>query len=254
MDHAKFFAGLRARGSGIFGTSLNQSQVAGINALLASCARNGVTHIEHVSNILAQVYHETGARMSPVRETFAASDAQAIARLEQAWKAGKLSWVKTPYWRDGWYGRGPIQLTHEANYRKFEQRLGVPLTKYRELAMDPAIGADIAVVGMKEGLFTGRKLADFSFPAALGNPPSSNPRRIVNGNDGTDRTVAGYHNAFRGALAAAGYSSKAAPAAAKPAPTPVPTPKPAAPAPAAPKGGFWTAFLRILRTIVRGGQ
>src|SRR5690606_32100808 len=41
MDLAKFFAGLRSRGSGIFGTSLSQAQVNGINGILAAFDTHG---------------------------------------------------------------------------------------------------------------------------------------------------------------------------------------------------------------------
>lgn len=237
MDRAKFFVEVRKRGSGVFGTKLTASQVAGIEALLDASIRHKVTDKHHVANVLAQVYRETGGRMAPVRETFADSDAQAISRLERAWKAGKLKHVKTPYWRDSAFGRGPIQLTHWAAYEKFAKRLGVPLREKPQLALDPKIGADIAVIGMKEGLFTGKKLADYKFPSALKAAVKNNPRRIVNGKDGSDGQVAGFHRAFAAALDAAGFGAgKAAendPAPPVPKPRPEPKP-PATPAPASP--------------------
>lgn len=229
MNRPKLFAALRARGSGVFGTSLSTGQVQGVEALLDSCDRNRVANPHHVANILAQVYHETGRRMLPVRETFAGSDDEAISRLERAWKAGKLPWVKTPYWRDGGFGRGQIQLTNWPMYEKMGERLGLPLRAKPSLALDLKIGADVAVIGMSEGLFTGKKLSDYTFPAALNALPKNNPRRIVNGQDGTDEDVAGYHRAFYAALNAAGYS-----AADEPAPAPEPTPTPAPEVPAAP--------------------
>ena len=197
MDRVKFFVELRMRGTGLFGTSLNQSQVEGIEALLDVGAR---LPLHHIANVLAQVYHETGGRMTPVRETFADTDAGAIARLDNAWAKGQLTWVKTPYWRDGWFGRGQIQLTHKANYAKFG------ITNPAD-AMRFDVSAWVAVTGMRDGKFTGRKLTDYNFPSALDNPPSSNPRRIVNGKDGTDAKVAGYHRAFAAALTAAGYDA-----------------------------------------------
>ncbi len=216
MDRAKFFAGLRSRDSGVFGTSLSQAQVDGTEAILDACIRHNVTDPHHVANVLAQVYHETGAHMLGIKETVMPghkdknpSDAVVKSRLETAWKAGKLPWVKTPYWRDGAFGRGPIMLTHWSNYEKFAKRLGVPLRQKPELALDPKIGADIAVVGMSEGMFTGRKLSDYQFPAALDAIPASNPRRIVNGHDGTDARVAGYHRALYRALMAGGFGQSA---------------------------------------------
>lgn len=158
------------------------------------------------------------------------SDATVIARLDPAFKKGQLPWVKTPYWREGWFGRGPVQITHRDNYLNFEKRLGVPLTANPSLALDPKIGASIAVVGMAEGLFTGRKLADYSFPAALDAPAKSNPRRIINGPDGTDATVAKAHRAFHAALLAAGGSADKPLDPVITAPPPIPEPTNPAPA------------------------
>ena len=203
MNRKEFFAALRKRDSGVFGTSLGVEQVRGVEALLDACAQNRITDAHHVANILAQCYHETAGAMQPIKETVMPhhkdknpSDAEVTRRLDRAYKAGQLPWVKTPYWREGWFGRGFIQLTHEANYR----RHGVT----KDQALVPAHAARVAVVGMRDGTFTGRKLADYVFPAALDNGPASNPRRIVNGSDGTDETVAGYHRAFHAAIEAAG--------------------------------------------------
>lgn len=264
MDRAKFFAGLRSRDSGVFGMSLSQAQVDGIEAILDACTRRNVTDPHHVSNVLAQVYHETGGHMLGIKETVMPghkdkrpSDATVLARLEAAWKAGKLPWVKTPYWRDGAFGRGPIMLTHWANYDKFAKRLGVPLRQKPELALDPKIGADIAVVGMSEGMLTGRKLSDYQFPAALDAIPASNPRRIVNGQDGTDATVAGYHRAFHRSLIEAGYqASTPTPPVAQPDPSTAHTsPPPTAPADPEPEasGGFWSAILAIITKLFGKG-
>lgn len=207
MDRAAFFAVLRARNSGVFGASLTQAQVAGTEAILDAADRAGLRDVRHVANVLAQVYRETGARMVPVREAFATSDAQARARLEAAWKKGQLSWVKTPYWRDGWYGRGPIQITHRENYAKLGRILGVDLEGNPDLALDPRIGADIAVIGLQRGLFrAGHDLAQY-FNATADDPAGA--RRIVNGPDGTDAEVAGYHRAFLAALKRAGWSPQA---------------------------------------------
>lgn len=245
MDRASFYAALRSRTNTMFGTSLSQKQVDGIEALLDACLIHAISNTHHVANILAQVYHETGARMYPVRETFATSDKQAIQRLEAAWKAGKLSWVKTPYWREGWYGRGFIQLTHEDNYRKLGREIGVDLTAKPELALDLKISADIAVVGMQRGMFTGKKLYDYVFPADLDNPPKTNPRRIVNGQDGTDKKVAGYHRAFFAAIqAAGGWQDK--PRIVQPS-IPLPTPEPA---PAA-RSGLLAAILKFILSLFR---
>jgi len=86
--------------------------------------------------------------MQPVREAMASTDAEAIARLERAWAAGRMTGVRTAYWRrdaDGksWLGRGYVQLTHKSNYIRAGRELGVDLVGNPDLAMDPAIAARI---------------------------------------------------------------------------------------------------------------
>jgi hypothetical protein len=122
MNREAFFAALRRRGSGVFGTALKPAQTAGITAILAEALKRH-TPLAWLAYILATVYHETARTMQPVRETLAKSDDAAIAILEKSWAAGKMPWVKSPYWRkdvDGrsWLGRGLVQLTHLVNYQK----------------------------------------------------------------------------------------------------------------------------------------
>lgn len=207
--NAAFFDAVRGN---VFGGKLTQAQVDGMNALLDAGKRFGLADPHHMANVLAQVTHETGAYMCPIKETVMPyhedknpSDATVISRLDTAFAKGHLPWVTKPYWRDGWFGRGPLQITHKENYAKLGKRVGVDLIKERDLALDRNIGASIAVVGMKDGLFTGRKLSDYAFPSALDAAPEKNPRRIVNGQDGTDAKVARYHKAFHAALVAAGW-------------------------------------------------
>ncbi|SDH08663.1 glycoside hydrolase family 19 protein [Pelagibacterium luteolum] len=226
--NSAFFDAVRAS---VFGGRMTQAQVDGTIALLEAGKRYGVTDRHHMANVLAQVFHETGQNMLGIKETVMPShkdknpsDAEVIRRLDRAFAAGQLPWVKTPYWRQGWFGRGPIMLTHENNYRKMGKAIGVDLVANPNLAMDRNIGASIAVVGMRDGMFTGRKLSDYAFPGALDAAVASNPRRIVNGQDGTDKLVADYHRKFHAALTHAGWSvaSPAQPSKPKPAPAPSP--------------------------------
>lgn len=232
MDKSRFFSSLRSDRT-IFGSSLSQPQVTGTEVLVDTAASLGVS-VHHLANMLAQVYHETGSYMYPIKETVYGShadknpsDATVIQRLDRAWANGQLSWVKTPYWRDGWFGRGQIQITHKVNYEKVGKRIGVDLVGNRDLALNPNVSAMIVVVAMMEGLFTGKKLPDYNFPSALDNPVSTNPRRIVNGQDGTDATIAKYHRAFYDALVGAGYDQAPVQPAPQPEPVaPSPTPRP----------------------------
>jgi len=106
MDRTAFFAALRRRTCGVFGTSLSQSQVDGINGILDAFATHGDGRDKTLAYALATAYHETGARMVPVREGFAKDDVSArwiVAKREYGQPAGKYDHVL--------YGRGQVQLT-----------------------------------------------------------------------------------------------------------------------------------------------
>lgn len=203
MKRDAFFTALRARDSGVFGTALSADQVSGCEALLDACIGYPLPHVAHV---LAEVYHETGGGMMPVKETVYRSskdrnpsDATVKARLETAWARGQLPWVKTPYWRDGWFGRGQIQLTHQDNYRKASALVGVDLVAHPERALELPVSAQIAAEGCRAGMFTGKRLSDYDGPAF----DHYNARAIVNGDKGKNgNLIVAYGRAFERALAA----------------------------------------------------
>ncbi|HEV7434615.1 MAG TPA: peptidoglycan-binding protein [Pseudorhizobium sp.] len=217
MDREAFFAALRRRGSGVFGTSLKQGQVDGITAILDEAGRRG-TRTNDLAYALATVYHETARTMQPVMETLAKNVDTAIARLEKAWKAGKLKWVKTPYWRKdrngkSWLGRGLVQLTHEDNYRKMSEVTGVDLVADPDQAMEMPIAVKILFDGMERGSFTTKGFNDFidnlDESDDLDRAEYKAARKIINGTDKAD-LIAGYALAFEGALREAGYQETVA--------------------------------------------
>jgi len=184
--------------------AMARETVAGIEALL-DAGRD--LPLDHMANVLAQVRRETGGWMAPIKETVMPrhknknpTDKEVMRRLERAWAARKLLGVKAPYWRDGEFGRGQMQLTHARNRAKFG------ISNRDDLMLLP-ISAMVAVRGMRDGMFTGRKLADYDFPGAIHNPPDTNPRRIVNGHDGSDSEVAASHVMFAAALLAGGWGT-----------------------------------------------
>lgn len=231
MTRAAFYDAIRPT----FGGKLTAGQVSGLEVLLTATEGLPLTHRAYC---LATAYHETGQRMQPVRECFAPSDGETVRRLEAAWKKGQLTWVKTPYWRpdaDGkaWFGRGYVQLTHKANYDKLGKRIGVDLVADPSAALSPFLAAKILVVGMVEGLFTGKRMADYLPGNYMG------ARAIVNGNDRA-QAIAGYAGRFEAALKAAEVST---------APAHEPPVRPdVVPAPAAPQLA-WAWWLRALWAI-----
>ncbi|NSY46314.1 hypothetical protein EXN24_17185 [Rhizobium rhizogenes] len=203
MDATTFFAYARRAP---FGGRLTQGQIDGMNALFLCWDSHKIPAPDkrHLAYILASVFHETGGRMVLVRETFASTDAGAIAALDKAHKAGRLGQVSKRYWRKGangkaYFGRGDIQLTHEENYRVLGERIGVDLVGNPSLVLDLDISAEIAIVGMLEGLFSGKKLTDY-FNLKKDDPIGA--RAVVNGTDKA-KLIAGYYKSFLDALEAA---------------------------------------------------
>lgn len=259
MNRSAFYASARQRASGIFGTSLSQAQVNGVEAILDEAERRG-TPLRHLAYILATAYHESAHTMQAVRETLAKTDDGAIRALEAAWKAGKLPWVKTPYWRKdaegkSWFGRGLVQITHRANYAKLGLLIGVDLTRDPSKALELARAVQILFVGMELGSFTGKSLFDYIVD---GRADYEGARRVVNGTDKA-ALIAGYAKAFERALVAAGYkarlvASREAPVHDTQAPLPVTDDKQADPAPPiaqgpAPKGNW---LIDLLKSLLKG--
>lgn len=232
----------------VFGGSLTQGQVDGLNVIIKTWEQMGDGDPRKLAYILATVYHETARTMQPVRETLAKTDAKAKEILTKSWRAGKLPWVKRDYWSSGFFGRGYVQLTHEANYRKAGQKLGLDLVRQPELALQPSIAAHILVRGMMEGWFTGKKLSDYIGDRA----DYVNARRIVNG---TDRAVmiAGYAAKFEQGLDQADMATlKPAPAPSAPPKAEKPASKPKSPA-AVLIGGFIALCAAIYAFLKQNG-
>ncbi|MDQ0454292.1 glycoside hydrolase family 19 protein [Rhizobium paknamense] len=176
----------------IAGGRLGQAQVDGINAIVSAWRRLGRSDdLRQLAYGLGTAFHETAGRCAPVRETLAVSDAEAVARLEAAFAAGRLPQVSAPYWRadeEGccWFGRGFVQLTFRQNYERMGAVLGIDLVARPELALRADVAADILVVGMRDGLFSGRRLCEF-FDGDRADWVGA--RRIVNGLDRAERVA-----------------------------------------------------------------
>lgn len=195
----------------IFGGALNQPQFDGLNTIVNAYTRYGdqtdsalVTSAK-LAYVLATAAWETGRRMQPVRETFAASSAEAIKNLDSAFAAGRMKYVKTPYWRSGYFGRGYVQLTHESNYtgplreEVLSHFPGKDIGQYPDNAMIPDVSAFILVYGMTKGTFTGHRLSEFFSP---GKADFVGARRIINpGDTGSYQKIADYASSFAKAIA-----------------------------------------------------
>jgi hypothetical protein len=199
LNRPRVFDIVRSR---LFKGRLAKAQVEGLTAILDGWqARAPDGRTEALAYVLATAFHETATTMQPVRETLAATDAAAVARLDKAFAAGRLGSVKTPYWRldaDGrtWLGRGLVQLTHKRNYEAMSTVTGIDLVADPARAMDMDVAVAILIEGMRAGSFTGRRLDDYFTPQKT---DWQGARQIING---TDRAalVAGYGRVFCQAL------------------------------------------------------
>lgn len=131
--------------------------------ILKTCRKHRMTK-DQIAYILATAYWETNKTMKPVREAY---------WLSEQWRKDKLR-----YWP--WYGRGYVQLTWEENYIKAQRILGTDLTKRPDNAMKPKIAAEVLVLGMRDGWFTGKRLHQYINDDEV---DFIGARRIVNGTD-----------------------------------------------------------------------
>lgn len=206
MNRATFFAALRRRNSGVFGTSLSQGQVDGINGILAAFDAVGDGKADTLAYALATAYHETGARMVPVREGFATTDAGARRAVNAlAAKRGPKSAVAKyakpqPPYGHVYYGRGHVQLTWLDNYRRSSADAGVDLVRDPDAMLDPVISARVLFLGLLDGRWNG---AEHGVRHYLDRGDWAGARRAVNLMDKAEQ-ISGYARAFHAAIVEAG--------------------------------------------------
>ena len=93
IDRRAFFGAVRGP---LYGGRLSRGQVAGMTALLDRFERDGRTADRRfLAYMLATAHHETGGRMRPVRETFAATDHYRL--MAEAFAAAVLTGAPVPY-------------------------------------------------------------------------------------------------------------------------------------------------------------
>lgn len=197
-DRKFFFDGVRAN---LFGGTLNQSQVDGMNYLLevwewAFEANNPNDGTMWLAYALATFFHETDRQMQPIEEYGRGS--------------GKSYGQPTGPYNQAYYGRGHVQLTWESNYKNGQQylkdRYGITPDTHAKAAiypvaanmLDSQVSALISYDGMVYGWFTGVGLPKYLSKARNIEDPV-NARRIVNGTDQA-QTIAGYYWKFKASL------------------------------------------------------
>lgn len=93
-------------------------------------------------------------------------------------------------------GRGLVHLTWKNNYRKAQEQFDVNFVSQPDKAAEPEHSVPIMIWGMKEGIFTGKKLSDYISSAGVNYVEA---RRIINGSD-QQQLIAGYARKFESIL------------------------------------------------------
>ncbi|MBV6862682.1 peptidoglycan-binding protein [Xanthomonas euvesicatoria] len=149
----------RGRSTEGFGVDRESS----VRLIVKTALENGVTDPKQISYMLATAQHETRNFQAP-EEDFGRSQARKLG-----YSGG-----------EEFYGRGYVHLTHDYNYAKFDKLLGLngEMVRNPDMAKEPEIAAKVLVVGMRDGLFTGKPLERY-----IDNDSHDvyNARRVVNG-------------------------------------------------------------------------
>lgn len=274
IDRAAFFNAIRKP---LFPKGMTQKAVDGIEFILSIWERKYQerTPLTQFANVLGTVYLETAATMQPIHEF---GDQAYFMRMydKTGSRPNVAATLGNTEFGDGakYAGRGYVQLTGRANYRKATQRLrqldliapDVDFERDPDQVMQGQYAIPIMFIGMEEGWFTGKKLDDLIDVDADGDEHSdfAKARAIINGKDRAE-DIANYSDTFLTALktakrdgtpaadksadapkAAAPSSDAAKPPAAPVAPAtppqPVPTPTNSEPP------GWFEHLLEVLRS------
>lgn len=167
-----------ATGVGSFGGG---SSSATEKAIVAECLRQGVSDRAQIAYILATAKHES-ANFTALTE-FASGSAYEGRR-----DLGNIN----PGDGVKFKGRGYVQITGRANYRKYSKILGQDFEANPTGMASPNVALFTLVHGMKTGTFTGRKVGDY----VGGNRRDFfNARRVVNDVDQAS-LISGYANQY----------------------------------------------------------
>ena len=187
INREKFFESVK---HSLFGGKFKQSQVDGINFLLDAFDARPELVIPEIAYMLATVLHETAGTMLPIEEYGKGKGRRYGSNIDI--DGSRYKGLPHIY-----YGRGYVQLTWLTNYVKATEKLCIEdFVNNPELTLDPVNAANIMIEGMKEGWFTGRKLAHYF---AHSKKDYLNARRIINGTDKM-QMIADYANKFEAAL------------------------------------------------------
>ena len=148
--------------AGAFGLIRDQS----IQLIVETALHHGVSDERQIAYILATAEHES-------------QDFRRASEINGPSQALALGYSGG----EAFYGRGYVQITHDHRYLAMGEALGLGRALYDDperAATDPRLAADLLVVGMQRGLYTGHALERYVNEAET---DFVNARRVVNGVD-----------------------------------------------------------------------
>lgn len=166
LDLAVLFDELR---TAPFGGRISHSAVVGIKAIIRAWGEHSTADTTQLAYILATAFHETG-RFVHMEEIASGEAYEGRADLGN----------DQPGDGKRYKGRGFVQITGRRNYRELGKRIGVDLERQPQRAAETNIAAAVLVIGMVEGLFTGKRLDEYVTQTRYSFVEA---RRVVNGTD-----------------------------------------------------------------------
>ena len=157
IDHGKFFSSYRET----YG-KLSQATVTGLELLGRNMEDDKeLVNVQWAAYMLATVKHECANKWAPITEF---GNKEYFNKYEPGTKLGKQ--LGNQIAGDGYRyrGRGYVQITGRANNARLTARLHLgpaeDMVADPDQALRPVVAYRIMSEGMRNGLFTGKKLAD----------------------------------------------------------------------------------------------
>ena len=146
--------------------SLSQEAVDNINLIVETCEKYGLSYSQ-TNYVLASIVWETARTFKPIEEYGKGKN-----RKYGTWYTNSKGQTYGIAGSDGstylysdyphlYYGRGHTQNTWLDNYKYIKQRTGVDVVNNPNLLLDSKLSAEVTVLAMKEGWYTGKKLSDY---------------------------------------------------------------------------------------------
>jgi hypothetical protein len=196
VDHGKFFNAYRdAYGK------LSQATVDGLELLGRNMEEDpDLKNVQWAAYMLATVKHECANKWTPMTEF---GNKEYFNQYETGTPKGKRLGNTEPGDGFRYRGRGYVQITGRANYARLTKELGLgpdeDLVADPDHALRPIIAYRVMSIGMRKGLFTGKKLADYINPQGC---DYKNARRIINALDQA-ALIADYATTLEGVIRSA---------------------------------------------------